>query len=96
MTVNAVFRHIDRPSLEPAGRGGFPLEDGLPLVSPFEFSGFLGPEFCRAFNRGGMEAFVFSQAFDLGLFAELAGGFNYAIFDEMGFDVFAQGGICRC
>ena len=90
VAVDAVFRDVDRAAIKPTGDGDFPFQDGFPFAAPLEFGGFFGPEFLRVFDRGGVEAFVVRHAFDTRFFAEFAGRFDHAVFDEVGFDVLAH------
>ena len=81
VAVDAIFRDVDRASVEPAGEGDLPLQDRFPFAAPLEFGRLFSPEFLRVFDRGSVLALVVREVFHPRFFAEFAGRFNHAVFD---------------
>jgi len=90
VTVETIFAGIQFAAHKPLGKGFFPVENLGPFFLPQELGGFAGPEFLRVFQRGFVEFFVIRKALDNGFLGKVLGGFEDALFVQVGFDFLAH------
>ncbi len=89
MAVDAVVAEVDFAADEPLRPGQIPLQNLVPGLEPMELFRGTGPEGFRVFNGLLVEGFVFLEALDVRLGAELFRRREDAVFAQRGVEVLA-------
>ena len=87
VAVDAVVAEVDLAADEPLGPGQIPLENFVPGLEPVELLRGFGPECFGIVDGLLVEGFVFGEALDVGLGAELRRRRKDAVFAQRGVDI---------
>ena len=90
MAINTVNTYIGLAAHKPLCIGSFPVQHLAPLLIPAEFLCLAGPKNMRLFHRLLMHALVLRHAGYTSFLGKLLGGFKFAVFAEVAFDIFTH------